>query len=297
MDLYEYPYKISPKAKEVVSKMFIVSGSARSGTTILGKLISSAKEIEYGYEPPTVISLISLITEINECHWKMLFETYCYEDLMLGAIAGRNLNFNSNDDSFILNSKQREVIDFRLKTPFTKHQLEHEAVKACLCIKIPDIVPFIPKLQKYYPDIRVIIIIRKANDVLNSVIKKRWYDDVSTNFPDLIWPYRIYKNCKIPFWTEMKDADWWCQASHIERVAYYYLRIMKGLDDIKNRYLINYHELVKQPYIVVRNLFENLSLTSTDKTAEIVSNTAPVKAERYDIVRTLPEFMRKEIFY
>ena len=42
----------------VLDKMVIIGGSARSGTTIIGKLIHSLKNIEYQFEPPMLVSLL-----------------------------------------------------------------------------------------------------------------------------------------------------------------------------------------------------------------------------------------------
>lgn len=290
-----YRYNIGGKAKELVSNMILVTGTARSGTTVLGKLLHSAEEVEYGYEPPMMFSLVSLIKDLDESHWRLLFETYCYEELMLGYIAGRNLNFNVNDDSYILNAKTKAAVEERLNTAHRKKQLESGIGKRILCIKTPDITRFIPKIQSYYPGIKVIVVVRSANEVINSLIKKDWYNDMSIESSNVVWPFRIYKGHKIPFWVEEKEFDWWCAASHLERAAYNYIWNMKSMKGIQNKIIVSYNQLIEQPEPTIQDLFSKLSLTFSSKTSEILRSVVSRPATRYDMVGSLPKNMREKI--
>ena len=105
----------SSKAYEKVSKAILITGTARNGTTITGQLIHSMNNVEYAFEPPTLLSLINIIDKVEKNIWKFLYETYLYEDFLINAIAGRNINFNKNDDSSIYHAKTEEEIQARIK--------------------------------------------------------------------------------------------------------------------------------------------------------------------------------------
>ena len=90
---------ISDQAKKISSSLIIISGISRSGTTFMGKILGSMKNIEYIYEPPTLLMLFNIINKIDKETWINLFETYIYEEFLINSLSGRYLNFNKNDDS------------------------------------------------------------------------------------------------------------------------------------------------------------------------------------------------------
>ncbi len=58
-----------------------ITGCARSGTTILGKILSSLKGVEYAYEPEALLGLLPLVHNIEKKYWNHIFESYLIEDL------------------------------------------------------------------------------------------------------------------------------------------------------------------------------------------------------------------------
>jgi len=91
--------------KQFNIKHIVITGVGRSGTTILGKIIHSFEGVEYVYEPYTIQALLPLLTTIEKDHWKNLYHSYLYEDIFMGAVAGRNVNLNEMDDSCIIKAK------------------------------------------------------------------------------------------------------------------------------------------------------------------------------------------------
>ena len=73
-----------------------VTGCVRSGTTLIGKIISSLKTVEYGFEPETLFSLLPLINKINKKYWKEIYEHYLVEDLFFNLCVGRKINLKKN---------------------------------------------------------------------------------------------------------------------------------------------------------------------------------------------------------
>ena len=188
---------ISEKAEETVGNAILVSGSARSGTTIIGKLLHSFEHVEYAFEPPMLFSMMPLITKIPEAQWKLLYETYLYEEFFINALCGRSINCNCCDDSSIYSVKGAEQIKRRLNRSIGKVKAELLGADYTLAFKMPDIVPFVPLLLQYYPHTRVVIMIREAVGTLNSLIAKKWFavENISAN---MIWPFRLKQGEKIP---------------------------------------------------------------------------------------------------
>src|SRR5512141_1115475 len=97
--------EISSKASPFCSNAIFITGSARSGTSLVGSIIHSMDKVEYAYEPPMLVSLFAMINGLPEAQWKFLYETYLYEEILLNSIAGRAINCNVSDYSSIYKVK------------------------------------------------------------------------------------------------------------------------------------------------------------------------------------------------
>ena len=60
------------------NECIVITGCARSGTTILSKIIHSFSNVELSFEPPMLFSLFPLINKLSQNDWKLLYETYLY---------------------------------------------------------------------------------------------------------------------------------------------------------------------------------------------------------------------------
>ena len=129
--------EISDRAYSSVSNAILISGSARSGTTIMGKVIHSFDGIEYTYEPPLLFSLFPLINQLAEQDWRLLYETYLYEEFMLNSLAGRAINCNRKDDSSIYNVKSESEVASRLQSTLSKNEAEILAKNRTIAYKMP----------------------------------------------------------------------------------------------------------------------------------------------------------------
>ena len=137
----------------VLDKMVIIGGSARSGTTIIGKLIHSLKNIEYQFEPPMLVSLLLKQNELKEKSLKELLQFYFFDNFLLDSLAGRNINLNKNDDSCILNVKSEKDINKRQVTSLTRIELENLATSAIFSFKLPEVVFFLDIIEKLFSKI------------------------------------------------------------------------------------------------------------------------------------------------
>jgi hypothetical protein len=276
----------------------LISGSARSGTTILGKIISSFKHVEYSFEPPLFFSLFALIQSIDENSWKLLYETYLYEEFLMNAIAGRGLNCNLSDDSSVFHVKPEAEIQKRLSGSLSKTESEHLSKVSRIAYKIPDVVPFIPQLKKYYPETEVIIMKRTAPESIHSILAKGWFSDQALKNGSMSWPNRIVGEFCVPFWVDPKDDRMWCELNEINRTAYYYIRVNKPIEDIPGCLTIRYRDLVEKPKPTAEMIAEKLNVTFGERTEEIL-NTVKYRTNKTNpgMMKELNSEFRKQVEY
>lgn len=289
--------QISEQASSAVSKAILITGSARSGTTIMGKIIHSMEGVEYLYEPPMMFTLFALINQIPERDWRLLYETYLYEEFFLNAIAGRAINCNKADDSSIYKVKLKEEIEKRLEKSLSKLEAEEYARHHVIAFKIPDVVPFVPILKRYYPSTRVIVMMRNAVETLNSLLKKRWFSPENET-SNLIWPFRLYKGVHVPFWVREGDEELWFGLSELDRAAYYYIRVNETVEEIEGRIEVKYSHLLAKPKKVVSDIADMLGLRFGAMTEEIINQIRPTTPDRdYKILDRVRQDFREKVEY
>lgn len=271
--------QISPAAHEKVKNSVLITGAARSGTTILGKLVHSLEGFEYAFEPPLLYSMFPLIDVLSNDKWRLLYETYLYEDFFLNALSGRNLNFNVSDASSVYGAKPRELVDARLNHSVRKAEAERVQVEHRLAYKIPDIVPFVPRLKEFYPDMTIIRIRREPVETINSLVAKEWFSPANSKL-NVIWPFKVVDNVQVPFWVCDSDIALWPRMSEVDRCAYYYLMMNEGHFSGQNQIDIEYGELLRMPRETANLIVSKLGAEFGAKTAEIVDSVEPTNPPR-----------------
>jgi hypothetical protein len=280
------------------NRAIVVSGCARSGTTILGKILHSMAHVEYAFEPPMFFSLFAVIHKIEEAHWKLLYETYLYEEFLMKALAGRGLNRNRADDSSIYKVKPERLIEERLNKSVGKIDCEHLARESQCVYKMPDVVPFLPRMKMYYPETEIILMRREAHDVFCSLLEKRWFNEKTLRCENVIWPNRFMKGVRIPFWVEPKDDETWIKMDELQRIAYYYIRVNEPTEQIPGSIIVKYSDLVGAAEKTVNGITERLGLTWGEKTRGLIG-TIKRKRKKVEsnILKDLPQRTRDEVEY
>jgi hypothetical protein len=276
------------QSKESINRSIFIAGNARSGTTILGKLLYSMQRVEYAFEPPALFSLLPLIDGLPKEHFMAIYEAYCYEDLLLGAIAGRNINQNRNDDSSIYLAKSFQNVSTRLGKSWSKDDQVTAAKDAILCIKMPDTALPLVTLKKYYPAMRVIATHRKANPVIDSILKKGWFKNSNLQNQNLIWPSQHRGELLVPVWVEKDKIHQWNSWNELERAAYYYCVTTIGLTKIPQAISFSYERMLESPEQEINKLAKTLGLEFGENTAALLSTVEKKSKSTEDWVAKLP---------
>jgi hypothetical protein len=277
---------------EKVNHAILISGSARSGTTIVGKLIHSFKNVEYAFEPPLLFSLFSMIDYIDKEQWMKLYEEYLYEDFFLNAISGRNINVNRSDDSSIYSVKSADEIKSRLQNSIRHNDAEVIGKTRVIAYKMPDIVPYIPNMLELYPGTRVVMVRRSAMETINSIIKKKWFSDKNlSSSSELIKGKGV--NIFVPFWVDNLDSEKWINMTELDRCAYYYIRVSSN---IQNSIELQYENFVQNPYESAKDLAIKLGLEFGEKTQDIIDSIKPsIKARDNNIINKISPELRQAV--
>lgn len=290
----EYKMNISEDANLIAKKCIFITGSARSGTSIVGSLIHSMVGVEYIYEPPMMVSLLSMINDLDSEKWKFLFETYIYEEFLINAIAGRNLNFNTNDYSYIGNHKQLTEIEIRKSKSWGKLECEKVARDKIVAFKNPDFVFSAARFKDYYHEAKVVLVLRSGIETINSILLKKWFSK-ENECANIYWPFRFYRGKKIPRFVNPEEMDAWLGMSEIDRSAFYYIKISEQQELIPNPIKVKYSNLIKNPMIETQKLAKSLGLETSPQTNIIVSNIKLSAAPRdYDIVSRISFNLREK---
>jgi hypothetical protein len=287
---------LDPFANEIVQSAVVITGSGRSGTTILGKLLHTYSNVEYAFEPSMLVGLFPLLDHLSEHTWKYLYEVYLAEEFLANTLAGRSINTNRYDDSSIYVVKSSEELEQRLSQSWPKREIFKKAKGKIIAYKIPDIVSSMPHLLKYYPKTRVIIMTRGAPETINSLIQKQWFDDSSSQAAT-IWPFKVTNDGKrIPYWVLKQDEQLWLELSEIDRCAYYYLRMNESAHYAPQILHVRYSEFVSQPTVVADRIAQRLGLVPGEMTQSVLSTIKPTReAADSKIMQSISEVYRSAV--
>jgi len=224
------------------NRVAIITGVSRSGTTILGKLIGSLKDVVYCYEPSPMILIPPLIKNgiINMNIGGDLLKSILFEDYLLQTMSGRNINYNTNESSYIghyinINKIKKTMIKSNKRDDIIRDLGDKKFI-----IKIPNIQPSLDIIKSIFNNVKIINITRNGNDVIESSKIKNFFTDVyisnkmidisKNNVPWYINDSNLFNK----FNTETKIAHIWRVLNeywlpHISNDNMYHIR----LEDLK----------------------------------------------------------------
>lgn len=288
-------YCINPQISTIIGKSLMITGAARSGTTLMGKLIYSLSNVELLYEPPLLVSLIPHVQSLSKNVWCLLFETYLFEDFLIDTIAGRRININRHDNSSIFNAKSEREVEERLARSIRKQEAFGVALTRKIAFKLPGVLPFMGTIGGYYPDMKILIMLRRPGTVIVSLLRHGWFSDLSLSELVRVWPCRSDGVRQVPYWVPDKTVDGWLGASEIERCGMYYEFMYETLSSLTRYIVVDYDHLVADPDGVFGKIVQRLGLEYGEKTASIVQSIRYQETSSQFDLGQLPEKLRARV--
>lgn len=283
-------YRLSHEVENIVSKGIFVTGSTRSGTTMMGQLISSLLNVEYVEEPPMIRILLSLINKLPKKIFKFFYEGYIFEDHMMFSIPGRKINLNKFDQSSIYNSKSINDINKRLNKSYRRLEIYPKALKSIPALKLPEVSSSLKLFLKYYPDLRVIIMLRNPESVISSMIQKEWYSNKALYGNHGQWLFlneKLSKNGNTPDWLKKKEVKKFYNMTELERASMYYtfeykniINLGKNILNKNNVILLDYNKFIADPNKYFNFITKKFNFKLSTKTRLLLKKVKEPKKNR-----------------
>lgn len=250
-------------------KIILLTGAMRSGTSVLGKIIGSLRDVEFFYEPMIFVKLL-----MNPACSEM-FDDYIYSDLIMPALAGRNLNLNRNDDSSIFNYKSENFIEDRMARSWSADEI-HSAYSGVGClIKYPTYITQIASFSSSAFPLRKVFIFREPNGNLNSLLRKRWFSDEVIS-SGIRGEFKKLNSRNVPLWVEDSDVERFLSMDEEGRCLFYYNKTLSAnLDQFD--VVMSYELLCNDPLHTVEILQNKLGAQPGEVTQALLKNMRPEK--------------------
>jgi hypothetical protein len=273
-------HRILNEASEKTSNAIFLSGGTRTGTSMMARLIYSLDRVECFHEPAFLYAFFYMIDEIGEEQWKILLESFVFQELLLSALAGRRLNFNENDESCVFHSRPRDEIAERLARTQRHHELLPRALGYRLAFKMPETVPQLDRLRRYYPKMTFLVMLRRPETVIASLIDRGWYSDSQMKGRGGDWLFRSMSvaDMKLPAWVPDSLIDEFVRAKEVDRCAMCYIEQYRHLVNRRDCLVVDFDQLMRQPQPYFTTLVEALG-----------ERFGPMTAKLLDAVREPPK--------
>ena len=253
----------------VAKNAICVTGTGRSGTTLLGCLIHSFRSVEYAFEPPVLVNLFTRAPQIPDSVWERLYAEYLYEEILLGALTARNLNFNEHDWSCVYKAKSPEEIRSRWRPDNRKQMLHQASMSHMVAYKIPNITHTLGKVLRAYPSTRVVVVARHPDEVARSAAARGWFRGATMRY-EVTGALRFAGTKAVPACLVGLDADEWLDLDEVERCHAIYAGCYESLE-LANVLLVDYGRLLASPHEQVTHISETLGLEWGQLTGGLVA--------------------------
>lgn len=159
-------------------QLIFVLGTSRAGKSLFSRLLSTAENIDWIFEPQIVQTsiLLSQLGKLDERYADNLLKAACKE-IINSDILLRSANFRPNDMSSIYNYKDAVTIFERLVNINSREEVE-EYIKSknmYFIMDIPNLLPYVAYIKRVFPKARIIHVVRNGYQVAEEVSKKKWY--------------------------------------------------------------------------------------------------------------------------
>jgi len=282
-------------AGEAAQRAIVIVGAARSGTTMMGTLLGSLQQIEYLHEPPLLHSLLTQIDILPATSWRLLYETYLFEDFLIDAVAGRRLNLNRNDESSVYHSKSAAEVQSRLARSWRRTEAYPEARNRRICYKIPDMVGFLGRLFSIYSEMTTVVMIRRAESVIRSLLERGWYSDCGLSGVTGIWPNHPSAPPYAPYWLPAAEIETWRHMSEIERCCYYYVTLYGDLPDHPGIVAVDYDRFVRDAPRQLSHIAARLGHNFGSQTDPLLAKIAEPAGDRVVNLSMVPSALLERL--
>ena len=234
---------------DVANSAILITGPARSGTTIMGRVIHSMTEVEYAFEP-TFLALLA--PRLTDARVRSAYESWLFQNVLLDSLAGRSINANCHDESAFVKAKGSIEMAKRLASSWTSEELIPLAEGKRVAYKLPEIARTGLRMLEYYPGMSILGMVREPAEVVASLLAKGWFANNAGGY----YPLEL--------------DEWPSHWDELTRCWYYWCEMTKPLLNDDRVFHVSYERLVKSPRSQVKRIAMALGLHYGPMTLDIV---------------------------
>lgn len=261
---------IAPEVRSVAERAICITGNARSGTTILATLVHSFAGVECAFEPPALIHAFYYCNSYDPVLWQSHYAHYLVEEILAGAVSGRNLNFRAADWSSVFRAKSLD----ELRARFTDEGRFAGIRQACdhhrVAFKIPNITRHLRFLSRSFPGSSKVVSIRSPDEVVASLTSRGWYRREKSEY----WSSGILRETAhgpLPAFLDEAHAKIWQELDETSRCYLVYCEDYGEEHLTEDCIVVDYQRLCEEPRTVVTALADRLDASPTNKTYELIT--------------------------
>ena len=274
----------------------LVSGCARTGTSLVGRLVSTFPNTVYEYEPSMLSSLIGQMNVIESKTLKSLWDSYIVWESVIPSLAGRRLNLHPLDESSALRYLSDGEIARRHSKSWTQAELLPLVPDQHVCLKLPDISPLLADLNELLGvGTRIVLTGRSPLPTIRSLVGRRWFDDSLD--PRLIWQCRWQEGAPVPFWVPQERIHEFHRASAVGKASLYYLAMHESSAAYQDALHVPFEQLLSNPEEVCDAVANFLGLQPTEMTRNVIQS---IEQDRNsggdDLRRDIPKSLLNELY-
>jgi hypothetical protein len=290
-------HQLLADATKATARSIFLSGGTRTGTSMMARLLYSLDHVEGFHEPAFLYAYFYMMENVGEAPWKFLLESFVFEELLLSALAGRRLNFNENDESCVFHSRTREEIAERLARTHRHHELVPRSRDFRVAFKMPETVPMLDRLRRYYPQMTFLVMLRRPETVIASLIQRGWYSDAQMKAAGGEWVFRDKApgGLRIAPWVSDELVDEFVATAEVDRCAMCYIEQYKHLVGRTDSIVVDFDELNRKPVPYFTGVTEALGEKFGPMTNQLLAEVREPPKDRSIPVEDIAPARRKQM--
>lgn len=272
------------KLKKISKKTIIISGTNRSGKSLISPIVSSLKNVNhfiFNYDLERVLQL-NFLKKIDNKSFFYLFNKFASNVIYEKAI-GRTINMIKDDYSSMFKYENSiEILSKISQSPPTKNQFLKSVDKSYHPFFIHNALFFYNNISKVFSHLKFIHMVRDPVEVIYSWYQKKLFSkNLTTNLniegvtyknKNMTFPYWI-KNLKYQPKNDMDDVFLSYQQANNKN-----LTLFKKYKNKKNILIVDYRSLLSDPKKNILRIEKFLKTDVSKKTSLILKKE---KCPRY----------------
>lgn len=249
-------------------RFVLLTGCARSGTSIVGRYLASLDKFIYTYEPPSLMALLAERDKVSDESFWNIWSTQAIMDSGVGSFTGRTLNLNPLEESSAYRFLNTETIDQRLRLTLRSSEAFRLLHDRKIVIKIPDISIELAKVTRVLPRTVTIATVRHPASVALSLKQRGWYQSPQLHDSGLALPMQEGPLGVVPYWLGQQDHETWYLGSEYDRCLLNFIHT-SDFTKIQPSVLFDFEQMIQSGGSSLRLLAEELGAKETSTSSSI----------------------------